>query len=183
MIWELAWFQECEANIVFLDTISIFTVVKDSNTIVRIRNITPFVSKYLNLSLIPTCIAMCVSVDEASLNIKGSLSSLNINWEVSFYKFLWLKPVNLGNEINTWSLWIENDSLSHLTYVWDSVGKVDWNLSYNTLFVSKLHEFRMWGSFELSKSLEGMMHNIPTIPEKWNIWMHCEHIKAFSFLT
>jgi hypothetical protein len=77
------------------------------------------VSTDLESGLVPTCIGMNWPSEKSTTDIKRSIISSNIDWEISLQELFALKPVYIGLEVDSGRICIEEYFLLQVRFIRD----------------------------------------------------------------
>src|ERR1700744_5663893 len=92
--------KQRQPNHVVLCVVSIFAGIEQTESLARIRDISPPLSRDFKLCLFRGCVSRCGSLDSAKGNLKGSFRCLNIYRETNLEQDMRLVPIYLGMDID-----------------------------------------------------------------------------------
>src|SRR5215216_6814782 len=93
--------EQCNPHHVVVDVMAIFAVVQETDAVVSLAQVHPFMGAGFEACPIPACIAMRWSLNVAPLDFVGRLRSQNIHRERDLEHGMTLIPVDVCSKVES----------------------------------------------------------------------------------
>ncbi len=105
-------FDQSQGDIAVLHGMTVFTIIEQTDAVMPLGHIHPFLSAALKPRFIPARVLMCLARQIAKLNLESRLIRVNIHRKMHFQEMLMLLPVDIRLKLNPSALCIKMNLLA-----------------------------------------------------------------------